>query len=559
MAPDPFNHLVLTEVNPVALTVLILALFSTNGVFAQDGQIRSAIRDRIVHGYSAGQITVSGVPVRSLKVLPEFYERRDFQPAWTRKSQINELFGLIWASRDDGLNPEDYHPASLERIRQRLAQDSNPQLQADFDILLTDALIVYGYHSLFGKVDPETLFPEWNFKRSLEGKDPPAVVQRVIDSASLKDEVNGLKPSAAAYRRLQQALQRYRGIRDSGGWRQVAAGPMLKPDMQEERVAALRRRLEITGDIESDSSTEPTVFGSALEKGVKRFQVRHGLVVDGLVGPATLAALNVSAEDKIDKIRVNLERARWLLHNLERRTVIVNIADYRLYLGQIDRIEWTTRVVVGKTYHKTPLFKSYIKYIVVNPTWTVPPGISRNEMVPKMIQDPSYAELKNISIIDRSGKKINPHSVDWALYQGRVPPYTFRQEPGPENALGRIKFIFPNKHFVYMHDTPSKTLFDHPERAFSHGCIRVQNPMDFATRLLGDADNYSAHRLTQIVTSGKTTTIRLNEPLQVMLVYWTAQVQPDGQVRFRNDVYDRDGKILEILDKPFASSGREPI
>lgn len=528
-------------------------------VSAQSTDIRSAVRDRIVHGYAAGQITVSGVAVRSLKVLPEFYERRDFQPAWMQDSHINDLFSILGGSAGEGLNPEDYHLSSLKRIRESLALHSDPTLQADFDILLTDALIVYGYHSLFGKVDPETLFPEWSFKRSLQGKDPPAVVQRVLEADSLADEVDRLKPSAAGYHRLQKALQRYRRIRDAGGWGSVPVGRTLELGMQGERVAALRRRLEITDDIPPETSADPEQFDATLEQGVLRFQARHGLAEDGLVGPATLAALNVSAQAKIDKIKVNLERARWLLHNVGTRTVVVNIADYRLYLGRIDHVEWTTRVVVGKPYHKTPLFKSHIKYIVVNPTWIVPPGISRKEMLPKMIRDPSYAERNNISIIDRTGMKIDPHSVDWESLRGRQPPYTFRQEPGSENALGRIKFIFPNKHFVYLHDTPSKDLFEHPDRAFSHGCIRVQNPIDLAIRLLRDPGRYNQQALKQIIDNGKTTTIHLDEPVQVILAYWTAQAQPDEQVRFRNDVYNRDRVILEALNKPFNLSGREPI
>ena len=204
---------------------------------------------------------------------------------------------------------------------------------------------------------------------------------------SLKQAVNSLKPSGNMYKRLQQALTRYRNIQHSGGWPTVPAGKVLKPGMRDIRVPAVRRRLAFTADIESNQTSQPELFDDELEVGVKRFQARHGLADDGVVGPDTLTALNVPVQDKINVIRVNLERARWLLHNVSTRTAVVNIADFRLYLGKVDDLEWSTRVVVGKPYHKTPLFKSLIEYIVVNPTWTVPPGITKNEMVPKMIKD----------------------------------------------------------------------------------------------------------------------------------------------------------------------------
>jgi murein L,D-transpeptidase YcbB/YkuD len=295
-------------------------------------------------------------------------------------------------------------------------------------------------------------------------------------------------------------------------------------------------------------------YDSGLVEAVIAFQMRHALDPDGVVGPATLAALNVTVEDRIDQIRVNLERARWVLRELEKDFIIVNIAGFYVSLIRDDKQLWQTPVIVGKTYHKTPIFRDMMSYVVFNPTWTVTRNIIRNEIIPKTKKDPSYLTQHNFDLIDGAGKKINPASIDWPTVNARKFPYRVVQRAGPDNALGMVKFIFPNKYAVYLHDTPGRDLFSRSERAFSHGCIRVKDPLTFAELLLGDQSKWTREKIDAVIEGGKTTTVHLSRKLPVLLLYWTVDPDPTGNVRFYTDVYDRDKGVLQALDTSYSSS-----
>jgi murein L,D-transpeptidase YcbB/YkuD len=279
---------------------------------------------------------------------------------------------------------------------------------------------------------------------------------------------------------------------------------------------------------------------------VRRFQARHGLAPDGAVGPATLAALNVPVATRIEQLRANLERARWIFYEPESEFLVVNIAGFQLYHLRRGDVVWRTRVQVGRPYRQTPIFRAEMTYLVVNPTWTVPPTIYRNDILPSVRRNPAYLASRNIDAFDASGERVDPATVDWS---GRNPPYRLVQRPGPDNALGRVKFMFPNEHSVYLHDTPSRDLFDRDSRAFISGCIRVENPFELVEQLLGRG--WDRARIDEIIASGETTTVQMPEPLPVLLLYWTAEVTPDGIVEFFGDVYERDAALAEALDEPF--------
>ena len=287
---------------------------------------------------------------------------------------------------------------------------------------------------------------------------------------------------------------------------------------------------------------------------------RHGIDADGKVGPRSLEELNVPVETRIDQIRANLERARWVFRDVEDTYIIVDIAGFHLDLVEDRQIVWSTNVQVGKARHATPVFKSTLKYIEFNPTWTIPPGILRNETLPAIRRDPDYLSRNNMSVVTISGKIVDPTTIDWAATAGKGFPYMIRQEPGTRNALGQVKFIFPNEYMVYLHDTPSKGLFARTERAFSHGCIRTQNPFDFAENLL-DGQGWDRARIDQVIESRKTTRVNLEKPVTVMLLYWTADVEADGTVHFRKDVYKRDAPIIRrpcrtVPDRPAGGHPR---
>ncbi len=276
------------------------------------------------------------------------------------------------------------------------------------------------------------------------------------------------------------------------------------------------------------------------------------------MGQRSLEELNVPVEARIDQIRANLERARWVFRDIEDSYIIADIAGYRLDLVEEGERSWSTNVQVGKPYHATPVFKSRLQYIEFNPTWTIPPGILRNEILPAIRRDTSYLSRNNMSVLTNSGTVVDPATIDWAATAEGGFPYIIRQEPGTRNALGQVKFIFPNKYAVYLHDTPSRGLFARTERAFSHGCIRTQNPFDLAERLLDD-QGWDRARVDSVAESRETARVYLETPVTVMLLYWTAQADADGTVRFRKDLYDRDARIIEGLAEPFRVDRPEGV
>jgi murein L,D-transpeptidase YcbB/YkuD len=285
---------------------------------------------------------------------------------------------------------------------------------------------------------------------------------------------------------------------------------------------------------------------------VKRFQQRHGLTPDGAVGPGTLAALNVPVSARIDQIRVNLERSRWVLHEMVGEFVLVDVAGFSVSYFRNDAPVWTSKVIVGRPYRETPIFRSTITYVVFNPTWTIPPGILVKDKLPILRKDPGYLKRNNIRVIDASGREVNPNSVNWSRYgAGNLPPYQLRQDPGDDNALGLVKIMFPNKYSVYLHDTPTKALFDKDERTFSSGCIRVQKAFELAELVLNDPVQWNQATMAEVVKAKAMKTVNLAKPVPVLLLYWTAQPTPDGQVLFRNDVYGRDPATLAALDSDF--------
>jgi murein L,D-transpeptidase YcbB/YkuD len=359
-------------------------------------------------------------------------------------------------------------------------------------------------------------------------------------------------PRNAFYRNLKGALAEYRALAAAGGWPSVPAGSTLAPGMSDARVPALRARLAATGDLDSvETAAADDVYDGATVEGVRRFQARHGLEQDGAVGPATLAALNVPVEARIEQMRVNLERARWVLGDLGDDFLVVNVAGFRLYVVRRNEIVWTTRVQVGQPYRRTPIFVATLSYLVFNPTWTVPPTILRRDILPAVRNDVGYLASRNIDVIDDSGMVVDAMTVDWS---GSTFPYRFVQRPGPNNALGRVKFMFPNEHFVYLHDTPSRDLFDRESRAFSSGCIRVEDPLELARLVL--RRGWDEQRIDDVVAAGRTETVTLDDPISVLLLYWTAEADVAGRVFFNADVYARDAEVSSALAAPFRPSPR---
>ncbi|MCE3286336.1 MAG: hypothetical protein K0R70_2592 [Steroidobacteraceae bacterium] len=434
---------------------------------------------------------------------------------------------------------------------------------ANLELVATDAFLLAVWHLYVGKVDPHELSSQWNFpERPVEVERGLARLSERLATGQVRETFEAARPKHAWYQRGRDRLRDYRAIAATGGWPEVATGATLHPGMTDPRVATLRRRLLVTQDlapqkaIAADPSAsgppaDEAVFDPALAASVRFFQERHGLTADGVVGPGTLRALNVPVAARIDQIRVNLERARWTLHEIKGDFVLVDVAGFYVSYFRDDVPVWTSRVVVGRDERETPIFRSQITYVVFNPTWTIPPGILVKDKLPELKRNAGALRRMNIRVFDASGREVDPYSIDWHRYgPGRLPPYQFRQDAGPDNALGLVKIMFPNPYLVYLHDSPAKSLYEQDQRTFSSGCIRVQKPFELAELVLNDAQ-WTQQSMQQLVDSKQTRTVTLAKPVPVLILYWTAQPRADGQMAFRNDVYGRDAVTLAALDSDF--------
>ncbi len=523
--------------------------------------IAENIRERLEQWETSGRLAVNDTPLVSRKALPRLYEDNGYRPYWTAERR-SALQALLRDSALDGLTPGDYHLDALARLSTAAgggagADTADPAMRANLDLLATDAFTMLLHDLYLGKVDPQTLDPNWNFeRRPLDEESAFAQIEKALSEGRLKEAVDAARPNHWWYARARASLAEYRAIAGRGGWPSVLPGPALKVGMTGPRVAALRRRLAATGDL-AGAPLDEKPYDEALSRAVSSFQERHRLAADGAVGASTLAELNVPVEARILQIRVNLERARAVLHEISPGPVVlVDIAGFEVSYLEDQKALWKARIQVGKPYRQTPVFKSTIDHVVINPTWTVPPMILAKDILPAVRKDPGYLAKKRLEVLDRNGKPVDPASIDWKSVTASKFPYLLRQGPGPDNALGRVKIMFPNPYFVYLHDTPSKALFEKEERAFSSGCIRVERPLELAEKLLDDPKTWDSAAIAQAVAEGSTRTVRLSKPVPVLLMYWTIVPSDDGHTVFKRDPYGRDRRLAQALDAPPPTGAR---
>jgi murein L,D-transpeptidase YcbB/YkuD len=506
-------------------------------------------------------------PVYYQNILSNFYEKRHYAPVWSQDnglltSQADQLIRIVENAELDGLTSEDYHVGLLKSLNSEITQSLvqkqpiDPGKQADLDVLLTDAFLLFSSHLLSGRVTPNDVDSTWLFF------DPVSDMEGILNSNAYASQMetffDGLRPANTAYYRLRDALQHYAGIQKKGGWPSISPGPPLKMGDTNDRVEKLRKRLTITEDISSPSRhVKTSLFDESLMKGVQHFQKRHGIEPNGVAGPSTLAAVNVPVEERMQQIELNLERWRWIPHDLGARYILVNIADYSLAVVEDHATVLEMRVVVGKTYRRTPVFSEKMKYLVLNPYWNVPFKIAVEDKLPIIRKNPIYLSQQHIKVFENGSEnapEINPVLIDWFRVNAGNFPYRLRQDPGPSNALGRIKFMFPNKFAIYLHDTPQRSLFKRTTRDFSSGCIRIEKPVELATYLLRNDPQWSRQRITDTLKSGVTTVVYIKDPIPVHLLYWTAWVTEDGIVHFVNDIYDRDPPLSKALKAKLKES-----
>lgn len=497
--------------------------------------------------------------------LTRFYQRRGFQPAWIGYggplSQLDILMQAIGHAPADGLRARDYdfwnsetgigHDAFFSEEPVLL----NDQDLASLDVALTEVMLRYAAHLSEGRARPEE-FPE-----SFTGydkhplKDLPGELAEAVNENRLESFIEELSPQHQPYRAIKETLQRYMQIQADGGWPRIAEGSKLRIGYTGARVKALHRHLAITGDLQADAWLPDDRFGPPLEAAVKRFQRRHGLEIDGIVGTRTLAALNIPVETRMIQLMLNMERWRWLPEDLGSRYVMVNIPGFDLRLVE-DRTEvLCMRAIVGQKSRPTPVLSSQLTYLEVNPYWNIPQKIARRDVLPKIQVDPGHLVRQGIRVFDswnENAPALDPFEIDWERLSQDYFPFRLRQDPSARNALGRVKFMFPNPQSVYIHDTPGKSMFNHSRRLFSSGCVRVEDPLALALHILKD-QHWNRRRLEQAVKSKANRTVILRNPIPVYLVYFTAWVDTGGDVHFSDDIYDHDRRLLVALLKDSPS------
>jgi murein L,D-transpeptidase YcbB/YkuD len=491
--------------------------------------------------------SVGKTRLHGARFIYKLYKLSEYQPLWNQKNSKALLTSIENISMD-GLTPNDYLKDSITPLV--TSYDSGKlsvNQQADRDLLLSEAFVRAVYNLLVGKVDPESLDSDFNFSQTLAGgKSAPMLLEK-IKSSQIEQAFDWARPKLPRYQWLKDGLAKYRSIQAAGGWEPIPNGKTLKPGDSDPRVAQLRKRLSITGDYQGKVEDSP-LFDDKLARAVERFQTRHGMDVDGAVGKKTLVELNTPVDERIDQIRVALERQRWYLHEAMGEFIVVDIAGFKAYWVKDDKIIWEEIVQVGKKYTNTPVFKDKIRYLEFNPTWTIPAGIMRRSILPKLKKDSDYLDKKGFLLLTQEGKQIDPKTIDWASIDRM--PYIVRQPPGEDNALGLVKFMFPNKHAVYLHDTNHKELFDRTQRTFSSGCVRVDNPFDLAERLLAGQDDWNREKIDQVIASGKTTRVNLDKPIRIIITYNTAYADQD-LVHFKEDIYKRNPAVLKGLNGKF--------
>ncbi len=529
---------------PLRLLAVIALFLATLPLPAAAGDVQAALRTLVPPLSDARPARIGDAVIAQPGLLAALYKQRDYKPLWTGKGDIAELISAVSSVTADGLLPEDYHLSALKTLA--APERVGPEQAARLDLVATDALARLAVHLHYGKTDPRAFDPNWNISAPIAPDDFLKLAQKVAASERPVAAALDLAPHHWFYGQLKKALAAQRAHAADGGWGTVEPGETLKPGMTDPRVAGLRARLAASGEYTGTAPADPNLYDEDLVKAAQRFQELHGIDPDGAIGKKTVAELNVTAQQRVDQLRLNLERARWVLNQIGDEFIIVNISGFHLYVIKDGVPVWNTRVVVGKTFRQTPMFKSTMRTVVLNPTWTVPPTILKQDLLPKIAKDPSYLASHNMQVVDGSGAAVDPSGIDWHDARRRF-PYNLVQGPGPDNALGQVKFLFPNEHSIYLHDTPHREGFERADRAASSGCIRVEHPMELAYYLLADAKDWPRERIDDVLAAGKTQNIILERKMPVVIMYWTAQLDRDGTMHFFPDLYNRDPALLRAL------------
>ena len=463
-----------------------------------------------------------------------FYDEFGDALAWGEEADFAALLDTLHALERHGLNPSHYHLQQLEALT------GDPAAR---DRLATDAWLSAAAHMLYGKLDPLSVEPKWT--ATGRQADLVAMLLRVLAFGDITNSLESLAPTYPVYERMLAEYESLSSLLDQPIVAIPAGSPALRAGMSNERVVALQERLIQLEFLEASHLTG--TMDAVTEDAVRLFQRLSDLDDDGVVGAATLMALNRGPQNKLNQLRVNMERLRWLPDDLGRRHIRANIADFSVTAWSNGVKERSHLSIVGRHYRRTPVFSDEIEYLVFNPWWEVPPSIARIDKLPQFRLEPGLVQDLGFQIRDRSNAIVDPATVNWDDVPATPFPFRLRQAPGPENALGQVKIMFPNEHNVYIHDTPLQGLFANRQRAFSSGCLRTQYPLELAAWVLSETPGWSPERIEEVVTSGTETRVNISARIPVHVLYLTVVDDEGLGLRYLNDIYQRDAAVLDGL------------
>ena len=518
-------------------------------VVTPEGPLSGEIAQRLV----TGPLPADSRRAPDLARLRAFYEARHYAAAWfaadgaAPNQAVGALRQTLGAAAADGLQPADYHLAALDALL--AAPDKlDAGRRADLDLLISDALMAYAGDLHHGRLPPRAI--AYEFALVPPAMDLPATAAAALAAPDLSAFLAGLAPAGERYKRLREALRQLRAQERAGGWPRVHEGPKLEPGTRSPVGKALRRALVATGDLEPGKAGGGSEYDKPLRLAVQRFQGRHGLTADGVIGAATYAALNVPLAERLTAVLANMERERWMPVDLGQRYVLVNIPGFTLTVVEGGKPVLEMPVIVGTKVRRTPIFASAIDSLIWNPTWSVPRKLAREDILPKLRANPGYLAEHNIVLYAGSfaGRRLDPARINWQNI-GDMRQFRLRQMPGTSNALGQVKFNIPNDFDVYLHDTPHREKFVKSVRTFSSGCVRVGNPLGLAAQLLADMPEWTPERREAVLEKHETHLVTLRSPIPVFLLYQTAWVDDQGALQFRDDIYGRDVQILRAIHR----------
>lgn len=543
----------------IFLVIFIIIVTANLSVSAQRDVSMSIKKHLLVIEENKGEFP-KGEKLTFYQDLIKFYQQRYYRPIWLQNkeflSKSEKLITLIKKSYDDGLTPADYHLDLIEAYtiknnfsakinNNSLAKNSTDQ-KAFLDILLSSAYLKLASHYLNGKVEAGLMTDSYQQEE--------LGAQRLLSSIvsnrkNINEIIKSQLPQSKNYQLLKEKLSLYRNSNKIKKWPQVSNGKNLTLGQRGKRVKDLIDNLTARTYLNKNNLQQENYFSENVKKAVVKFQIDNGLKNDGVVGPKTITALNISLANRIKQLIINLERWRWLPKNLGEKYIYVNVADYSLQLYEKGNLMMNMKTIVGRQDRSTPVFSDKIDYLVLNPYWYVPKVIAVEDILPKLKEDYSYLKKNNFSLLQyNSNNKLiekDPAKINWEEIDKDSFNYLLRQNPGAGNSLGKIKFMFPNKFSVYLHDTPAKYLFSQNQRSFSSGCIRIEKPIDLAENLLKDHEKWDRATIKQEMKKNKEKKIYLKEPIKIYIQYNSSWVDSFGNLHFREDIYDRDQKIIE--------------